>query len=85
MADSPGPDSFRQTLADALGTADLRRIQTAWALTSFALWAYSVILAVYAYEQGGATAVGLAALVRMVPAGLAAPVAGLPPSSRFHC
>jgi MFS family permease len=77
MADPPRPDSFRQTLADALGTADLRRIQTAWALTSFALWAYSVILAVYAYEQGGATAVALAALVRMVPAGLAAPVAGL--------
>jgi MFS family permease len=77
MADSPRPDSFRQTLADALGTADLRRIQTAWALTSFALWAYSVVLAVYAYEQGGATAVALAALVRMVPAGLAAPVAGL--------
>jgi hypothetical protein len=51
MADPPRPDSFRQTLADALGTADLRRIQTAWALTSFALWAYSVILAVYAYEQ----------------------------------
>ncbi len=35
-----------------------------------------VALAVHAYAAGGATAVGLAALVRMVPAGLAAPVLG---------
>ena len=34
-------------------------------------------LSVYAYEAGGATAVGLAALVRMLPAGLAAPFVGL--------
>jgi hypothetical protein len=40
-------------------------------------WAFLVVLAVYAYEQGGTTAVALAALVRMVPAGLAAPFAGL--------
>ena len=77
MTDSPRPDSFRRTLADALGTADLRRVQLSWALSSFGQWAFFVILAVYAYEQGGATAVALAALVRMVPAGLAAPIAGL--------
>jgi MFS family permease len=77
MADSPRPNSLRQTLADALGTVDLRRVQTAWALSSFGQWAFLVILAVYAYGQGGTTAVALAALVRMVPAGLAAPVAGL--------
>jgi Major Facilitator Superfamily len=35
-----------------------------------------VALAVHAYAAGGATAVGLAALVRMVPAGLAAPLLG---------
>jgi MFS family permease len=77
MTDSPRSDSFRQTLVDALGTVDLRRLQLSWALTSFGQWAFFVILAVYAYEQGGATAVGVAALVRMVPAGLTAPLAGL--------
>ena len=40
-------------------------------------WAFMVALAVRAYAVGGATAVGLAALVRMVPAGLAAPLTGL--------
>jgi MFS family permease len=77
MTDSPRPDSFRRTLADALGTVDLRRLQLSWALTSFGQWAFFVILAVYAYDRGGATAVAVATLVRMVPAGLAAPVAGL--------
>jgi hypothetical protein len=77
MTDSPRSDSFRPTLVDALGTVDLRRLQLSWALTSFGQWAFFVILAVYAYEQGGASAVGVAALVRMVPAGLTAPMAGL--------
>ena len=36
-----------------------------------------VALAVHAYAVGGAAAVGLAALVRMAPAGLAAPLTGL--------
>jgi MFS family permease len=37
---------------------------------------FMVALAVHAYAAGGAAAVGLAALVRMVPAGLAAPLLG---------
>ena len=39
-------------------------------------WTFFVALAVYAYDAGGAAAVGAAAVVRMVPAGLAAPFAG---------
>ncbi len=77
MPDSPEPDSFRRTVVDALATADLRRLQASWALSSFGQWAFFVILAVYAYDVGGATAVGLAAVVRMVPAGLAAPLWGV--------
>ncbi len=77
MTDSPERDSFLRTVVDALATANLRRLQGSWALTSFGQWAFFVILAVYAYDEGGATAVGLAALVRMVPAGLAAPVGGM--------
>ena len=77
MADSQGRMPFRRTLADAIATDDLRRLQLAWMATSVGGWAFFVILAVYAYEQGGASAVGVAALARMVPAGLAAPLAGV--------
>jgi Major Facilitator Superfamily len=63
--------------ADAVATPDLRRLQAAWALAAVGGWAFMVALAVHAYATGGAAAVGLAALVRMLPAGLAAPLLGL--------
>jgi MFS family permease len=76
MADSQGRASFRRSLADALGTADLRRLQLNWTAASVGSWTFFIVLAVYAYNEGGAAAVGVAALARMVPAGLAAPLAG---------
>ena len=60
----------------ALATPDLRSLQAAWAAAATGGWAFMVALAVYAYGEGGAAAVGVAALVRMVPAGLAAPLLG---------
>src|SRR5947209_13168525 len=63
-----------RSLAGALATAQLRRLQAGWAVGG---WVFFVALAVYAFDAGGATAVGAAALTRMVPAGLAAPVAGV--------
>ena len=75
-ANSHGRTSFRRTLADAVSTVDLR-LQRAWVASSVGGWAFFIILAVYAYEEGGASAVGLAAFARMVPAGLAAPFAGV--------
>jgi hypothetical protein len=69
--------TVRAAAGDALGTADLRRLQTAWATSAVGSWVFFVALAVYAYDAGGATAVGAAAFVRMVPAGLAAPLAGV--------
>src|SRR3954471_3730726 len=57
-------------------TQDLRRLQLAWACAAVGGWMFIVALAVHAYAAGGATAVGLAALVRMLPAGLAAPLLG---------
>lgn len=77
MADSHGRTSFRRTLADAVATVELRRLQRAWMASSVGGWAFFIVLAVYAYEQGGAGAVGVAALARMLPAGLAAPFAGV--------
>lgn len=66
-----------QGLRDALATPDLRRVQLSSVASSTGGWAFMVALSVYAYEAGGAAAVGLAALVRMLPAGLAAPFVGL--------
>ncbi len=64
-------------LRPALNTPDLRRLQLAWAAAAFGGWVFMVALAVHAYVVGGAAAVGLAALARMVPAGLAAPLLGV--------
>jgi hypothetical protein len=69
--------SFRQSLTDALATADLRRLELNWTAARVGAWSFFIVLAVYAYSEGGATAVGVAALARMVPAGLAAPLAGV--------
>ena len=77
MAHSQDRASFRQSHTDALATADLRRLQLTWTCASVASWTFFIVLAVYAYNQGGAAAVGVAALARMVPAGLAAPLAGM--------
>jgi MFS family permease len=70
-------ESIRVGLRDALATHGLRRLAFAWLASAIGGWAFMVSLAVYAYAQGGAAAVGLAALVRMVPAALAAPFAGV--------
>src|SRR4051812_42038541 len=68
--------SVRESLRSALATAELRRLQVAWLASATGAWVFFVALAVYAYEADGAVGVGVAALIRMVPAGLAAPLAG---------
>ncbi len=55
----------------------LRRLQLANAGAVVGAWAYMVALAVYAYREDGALAVGLLATARWLCAGLAAPVAGI--------
>src|SRR5215211_3561697 len=77
MRDSRRWAGLRRTLASALGTSDLRRLELGWAAASMGGWVFFVALAVYAYDAGGAPAVALAALVRMLPAGIAAPFTGL--------
>jgi MFS family permease len=58
----------------AVANPDLRRLQLALASLVVGQWAYTVAVAVYAYEQGGAAAVGLVGLVRMLPSAFAAPL-----------
>jgi MFS family permease len=76
--------ALRQQLLDSLGVfrgiyenRSLRRLQYAWIGSSVGTWAYSIALLVYAYRQGGASAVGFVALIRWLPAAIAAPFGGL--------
>jgi MFS family permease len=64
-------------LGGLLGNRDMRRVQLAWVGTMVGQWAYYVALVVYAYEQGGAAAVGLVGLIRTIPALISAPVSSM--------
>jgi MFS family permease len=55
----------------------LRRIQLAWAASIIGTWAYGIAVVVYAYDQGGAKAVGVVGLVRWLAAAAASPFAAL--------
>jgi MFS family permease len=66
--------SFGQVFANP----DLRRLQLAWAGSLIGNWSYFIALAIYAYDQGGAAAVGVVSVIRMLPAAIASPfLAGL--------
>src|SRR6266550_5216807 len=55
--------------------ANVRRVELAWGAAIAAEWAHFVCLGVFAYKTGGTSAVGLAGLVRLLPAAIVAPVA----------
>jgi MFS family permease len=50
-------------------------VELAWGAAIAAEWAHFVALGVFAYEDGGASAVGVAGLVRLLPAAIIAPFA----------
>jgi MFS family permease len=54
---------------------NVRRVELAWGAAISSEWAYFVALGVFAYDKGGASAVGLAGLMRLLPAGVVAPAA----------
>jgi MFS family permease len=60
-------------LRSLLANRDLTRVELAWATAALGNYAFSILLALYAYRHGGTGAVALAVLVRMVPSGIAAP------------
>jgi MFS family permease len=62
-------------LRSALRNPDVRRVQLAWGGAIAAEWAHFVALGVFAYEDGGAAAVGIAGLIRLAPAAVLAPFA----------
>jgi len=55
------------------GNRNLRRLELAYAASITSEWAFTVALAVFAYHQGGATAVGILGVVRLLPAAIATP------------
>lgn len=61
--------------AVAVRNENIRRAELAWGAVIAAEWAHFVALGVFAYEEGGASAVGIAGLVRLLPAALMAPFA----------
>jgi hypothetical protein len=59
------------------GNRDLARLGVAKLGVSFSSWCFAITLGVYGFEVGGAVAVGLIALIRLMPGALASPFAGL--------
>jgi MFS family permease len=84
LRDARGVNRFRVRLAElttAFGAVSrnkrLRRVELAYASSVASETAYLVALGVFAYEAGGALAVGVVGLIRMLPAALATPFAAL--------
>jgi MFS family permease len=80
----PPVDVLKRRIADSVTAfgdvfrnQNLRRLELAWAASAVGHWAYLVAVSVYAYDAGGEAAVGLILFLRLVPAALIAPFAGL--------
>jgi MFS family permease len=69
------PHQLVSALRAAIRNENVRRVELAWGAAIAAEWGHFVALGVFAYEQGGTAAVGVAGLVRLLPAGLVAPFA----------
>jgi MFS family permease len=68
-------DRLLSPLTAALRNHDVRRVELAWGAAIAAEWAHFVALGIYAYDAGGPTGVGIAGLVRLLPAAIVAPFA----------
>ena len=60
-------------LAEVFRSPELRRVECAWAGYYVADWSAFVALSIYAYDFGGAAAVGVLGVVRALPAALGVP------------
>jgi MFS family permease len=69
------PAQAAGALAAVMRSPNLRRAELAWGGSIAAEWAHFVALGVFAYQAGGTRSVGIAGLVRLLPAALVAPLA----------
>jgi MFS family permease len=67
----------RDAFGGVLRNRALLRLELAWAFSIVSAWAYGIAVVVYAYEQGGARAVGLVGLLRWGAAAVASPFAAV--------
>jgi len=67
----------REALAEVFRNPGLRRINLAFAGSVVGDWAYAVAVSVYAYNQGGATAVGVYGVARYISMSVAGPFLSL--------
>ena len=81
---APMTRGARERLAESLvafravfRNPDLRRIELALTGSVTGEWAYAIALAVYAFDRGGAAAVGIVGLIRFLPAAVSAPFAAV--------
>jgi MFS family permease len=75
MPQAPG-DQVRESaraFAEVFRNRNLRRVELSWAGTVCTYWIFIVALGLYAYDRGGAAAVGLVGLLRVLPSVVAAP------------
>jgi MFS family permease len=73
-------DALQQSLRAVtvvFSNPEMRLLQLSWGLESFAIWSFAIALGVYAFDAAGATAVGVAGLVRLLPGAIAAPFGGV--------
>jgi MFS family permease len=63
-----------RALVEVFRSPELRRLELAWLATSAGVWGAALVLAVYAFDRGGATAVGVMALIRTLPGAPLAPL-----------
>lgn len=66
-----------RALREVFRSPDLGRLELAWLATSTGIWGGALVLAVYAYDVGGATAVGLMGMFRTLPGAPVAPFLAL--------
>ncbi len=71
------PVSAVLALGSVLRNRNLLRVELAWGALITAEWAHLVALGVFAYEAAGAAGVGIAGVVRLLPAALVAPFAAV--------
>lgn len=64
-------------LGGVFSNPNLRRVELAWISTILGQWAYYVALAVFAYKEGGAAAVGIVGLIRTIPSAISVPFSSM--------
>jgi MFS family permease len=69
------PANAAAALRTVMRNPSLRKVELAWGAAIAAEWAHFVALGVFAYAEGGTAAVGIAGLVRLLPAAIVAPLA----------